>query len=80
MYSTVYIEMMGDLIGQYVNLFTSKKDRKSTLIVKNSINIIDSFFFSFFKTSFDIFVIYLCKLNNKINKYLTLKVLLQSKN
>ena len=45
MYSTFYIEMMGDLIGQYVNLFTSKKDRKSTLIVKNSINIIDSFYF-----------------------------------
>ena len=45
MYSTVYIEMMGDLIGQYLNLFTSKKDRNSTLIVKNSINIIDSFYF-----------------------------------
>ena len=60
MYTTVYIEMMGDLIGQYVNLFTSKKDRKSTLIVKNSIYIIDSIvlfmfkktlIFSFFKTS-----------------------------
>ena len=63
MYSTVYIEMMGDLIGQYVNLFTSKKDRKSTLIVKNSVYIINSIFlfmfkknkktfiFSFFKTS-----------------------------
>ena len=48
MYSTVYIEMMGDLIGQYVNLFTSKKDRKSTLIVKNSVYIIDSIFLFMF--------------------------------
>ena len=52
---------MGDLIGQYVNLFMSKKDPKSNLIIKNLVNVIDSLFlfmfkkntfiFSFFKTS-----------------------------